>query len=191
MTSQSKLRYAYATGELLDARNTYSYTAYHGVAFLTAWHRQRDTVMGTSKAAFITTNSKPPGNSPTALLLCDVHAGLASEARGQALATLNRVLQRFEVTKRIHGEYNENWRPVDPQDYHDLDLYLQFSQALDLAYSLTHQLQYLNGLLKCMDTLTAYLHDLNIEQVENLQALARAERHHVSALRLALDGRAA
>jgi methionyl-tRNA formyltransferase len=191
MTSPNALRYEYATGELLDSRNTYSYTAYHGTDFLVAWSQHRDTSLRSSSDA-TTPNSKPQPRSATALLLRHVQTRLTNEeARAQALATLNHLLQRFEVTKRIHSEYNANWRPVNPQDYYDLDLYLLFAQTLDQAYALTRGLQYLNGLLKCLDTLTAYLPALNSGQIGNLQTLVRAERAHVERLRLRLDGRAA
>jgi len=189
MTSPNALHYEYATGALLDARNTYSYTAYRGAGFLEAWRRHRDTSLQSSLEA-AAPKSEPRLHSATALLLRNVQSGLSGDARDQALVTLNHVLQRFEVTKRIHSEYNANWRPVNPQDYYELDLYLLFAQALDQAYSQTHGLQYLNGLLKCLDTLTAYLPALNSEQAEHLRALVRAEREHVETLRLTLEGRA-
>ncbi len=193
MTSPLPVHYPYATGALLDARNTYSYTAFHGADFLAAWSRHRDALLqpsaDTAVAAPRAGKLLPP--RPTELLLSRVRSGLAGDARGQALASLNHVLQRFEVTKRIHGEYNTNWRPADLQDYNDLDLYVQFAQTLDEAYGVTRGLQYLNGLLKCLDTLTAYMPALSSEQIENLQTLVRSERSHVDALRRALDERAA
>lgn len=187
MTSSQYQQYEYATGELLDDPNTYSYAAFRGIDFLRAWRSQRDAA-GQASAA-VDAQVRHSRDSATALLLREISAGLSSSFPDQALATLDRLLQRFEVTKRVHGEYNDNWRPVDLQDYRDLSLYLHFAVALDQAYSLTRRLQYLNGLLKCLDTLTAYQHDINIEQAESLQALILAEKRHVDALLAALERR--
>ncbi len=184
MSAAQTPRYPYATGDLLEVRNSYSYTPYHGASFLEAWRLQRDAAMATDAA------SRPadtPAESPTGALLRDTLAGLASATPDDAINTLNRLLQRFEVTKRVHGEYNANWRPVDPQDYHDLNLYLQLARCLDQAYALTSGLQYLNGLLKCLDTLTAYQATLPPGQRETLRELVHAERRHVDALQRKLQ----
>lgn len=173
--------YPYAAGPLLDARNTYSYTAYHGTAFLDAWREARERVLAapTPDAAPC---AEPPA-SPTARLLRRIQASLAGgDGRSAALADLNRLLQRFEVTKRVHGEYNENWRPADPEDFRELGLYLALAETLDAAYTATGVLQYLNGLLKCLDTLSAYLPVLDGPQMGRLRALVRQERAHVDAL---------
>lgn len=179
MTRSQAPSYPYATGNLLDARNSYSYTPYEGAGFLTAWRRQRDAAAASEAPARL---DPPQAMRPTAVLLRDTQAGLAGANHNEALATLNRLLQRFEVTKRVHGEYNENWRPVDAGDYYDLNLYLQFACCLERAYAATAGLQYLNGLLKCLDTLTAYQTALSAEQHEDLRKLIRAEQRHVDAL---------
>lgn len=182
MTSAPPDLYPYARGELLDARNTYSYTAYHGTAFLRAWRDAREQILAAPRPEADAAAGAEPQPSPTSLLLRDIRAGLAGDGRPASLVTLNRLLQRFEVTKRVHGEYNENWRPVAPEDFRSLDLYLQFGQTLSEAYAATRVLQYLNGLLKCLDTLSAYLPSLSGTQLDRLHGLVCQERAHVDAL---------
>jgi methionyl-tRNA formyltransferase len=69
--------------------------------------------------------------------------------------TLDRILQRFEVSKRLHDDYTAAWRPLDPTRYHGLERYLLLAETLGRAAAWSADLRYLNGLLKCVDTLTS------------------------------------
>ncbi|ANN74227.1 hypothetical protein [Bordetella bronchialis] len=182
------IRYQYASGDLLEERNTYFYSSFQGQAFLDAWHGQRD--------AFLALAPRQGGESrataaitPTEMLLDRLHSALvAGEAGGARLAELDRLVQRFEVTKRVHAQYNENWRPVDTDDYRALGPYVRLGEVLELAYGKVRRLQYLNALLKCLDTLTALHERLDDAQMERVRILVRAERVHAHNLALGLRG---
>lgn len=174
--------YDYASGDLLENRNTYFYTKFSGQAFLTAWHRQRDQVKVTEQPLVNVTEDVLDA-SPTMRMIEVLYQKLATHHTGsQTVLTLNKLVQRFEVSKRLHGRYNANWRAVDVTDYKSWARYVRFAEALDLAYANTQSLPYLNALLKIMDTITAAYHQLNASLRSRVQSLVDAEHRHVNAL---------
>jgi hypothetical protein len=90
------------------------------------------------------------------------------------------LLKRFEVTKRIWNSYADDWRGEPSSGYRNLDLYVRFGEVLDLAYSRTGSLVYLNALLKCVDTCTAMVEEVTLKG--RLARLIRSELDHVSRL---------
>jgi methionyl-tRNA formyltransferase len=173
-------KYAYADGDLLEQRNTYFYSRYEGRAFLAAWRRQRAGVMALPAAGL---PEGAPGSCPTDRLLDALRVALSARpADTGARQTLDRLVQRFEVSKRLHGEYGADWRPVDPADYHTLERYLCFGEVLDLAWTAWAALPYLNALLKCLDTLTALAERLDAGQRLRLESLIGREQMHVAVL---------
>lgn len=147
--------YPYATGDLLERRNTYFYTPFGGRDFLQAWRHQRAAFLVASdesqRVAEATDDSAPIVRSLQRLKEALRLAAFSADSRLQ----LDRVLQRFEVSKRLHDDYTEFWRPLDSTRYHGLERYLLLAEVLGRAALLTHDLRYLNGLLKCVDILTS------------------------------------
>ncbi|MFT0531210.1 hypothetical protein ACMHYJ_00030 [Castellaniella hirudinis] len=147
--------YPYASGNLLENRNTYFYAAFGGRAFLQAWQRQRTAALAACHAnPYAATAREDPAPIVQALrrLQCALHL---PECPAETWDTLDHVLQRFEVSKRLHDDYTRTWRPKDPMHYHGLERYLLLAEVLGQATALTTDLRYLSGLLKCVDTLTA------------------------------------
>lgn len=180
-------RYEYARGDLLEQRNTYFYTTYEGPAFLDSWRRCRDDALSglpsppAAPAAVAAVEPLPPRGGKTAVLLGAIKSAL--ESGNTPPDSLDRLVQRFEVTKRVHGAYGAEWRAVDREDYRDLGRYLSFAEVLDLAYARTSSLVYLNGLLKVLDTLVALRRHLEVPEAARLAGLLLAERGHVERLR--------
>ncbi len=178
----AKLAYQYASGDLLETRNTYFYSPFRGADFLHAWREQRDRA-STELLLGIRLHSEDVPNSPTEVLLESIATVLSgTRDRREGFLLLDRLVQRFEVTKRMHGEYNDRWRPVDQSDYRNLAPYVRFAEVLELAYRSTAMLPYLNALLKCLDTLTALGDSLKGRQRSRVSILIESEEIHVKAL---------
>jgi len=175
--------YPYATGDRLEDRNTYSYSPYVGRALFADWVGQRDGALRQAHGRA----AEVYQDQPTDRLLASLAATLADGTTSPIQWTqIDRLLQRFEVSKRLHGEYNTNWRPVAPSDYQGMERYLRFAEMMALAYRANPRLQYLNGLLKCVDTLTSLAGRLDTAQAVRLAHLVRQERSHVHTLAQAL-----
>lgn len=178
--------YDYASGDLLENRNTYFYTKFHGKAFLTAWRMQREQTIAVKQA--IEAVASDLDSSPTTQMIEVLYQKLSARNTGkQTIQTLNKLVQRFEVSKRLHSRYNFNWKPVDVADYKDWARYVRFAEVLSLAYSITLSLPYLNALLKMMDTLTAAHQQLSESLSHRVQSLVVSERGYVDALGLELE----
>ena len=102
---------------------------------------------------------------------------------------MDRLVQRFEVSKRLHGEYDAQWRPVNASDYRPVERYLRFAEVLDLAYGYSGRLTYLNALLKVVDTLTALRHMLEAQGQARLKRVIASEHTHIDDLRVELKAR--
>lgn len=174
------MTYRYADGDPLEQRQSYMYARYEGAAFVDGWRAQRQAVLALLPAPRQAPAPSPAASGGTAALL---EALLASLAAAEAPPeTLNRLIQRFEVTKRLHHAYTEAWRAADPARYDDLALYIRFGEVLDAACQRWPRLDILNALLKLMDTLTALRERLTADQSGRLASLIRSEARHVDAL---------
>lgn len=171
--------YPYTDGDLLVDRNTYFYSEFHGAPFLDAWQAQRAAVM----------SDLPPrgreaarGETSSAAMIRDIRVDLERDECNTALALLDRLVQRFEVTKRIHDAYRPDWRAEDPTAFHHLPSYLLLADVLACAYERTGMLTYLNALLKCGDTLSSLRDSLDPAQRGLLADIFRRERSFVLGL---------
>ena len=172
------MRYDYASGELLDKRNSYTYTVYGGAAFLDAWRASRDEALA-SLPEPATSVPEAGGTSRTDRL---IEESLAQLAAGDPAPALEPLLQRFEVTKRLYASYSDDWKAEDRKDFRDLARYVRFAELLERALDRRGDLRFLNGLLKCLDTLVALAAQLDPQQSARLARLLHAERAHVDRL---------
>lgn len=184
--------YTYATGDLLENRNSYTYTSYHGDAFFADWREARaqilqglaesaDPPVPVGKVALASTLKADP-LCTTDLLESLMDCLLRQETGELVRDTLARLVRRFEVAKRVHSHYLAHWRAAPEANYHDLTLYLRYAEVMELAYSLTERVVYLNVLLKVLDTLTALVADLPVDQTGRLARLLRREQVHIDEL---------
>lgn len=177
--------YPYASGDLLEQRNTYFYAPFGGAAFLDAWRRQRaGALRAMSALPAAATGAREPGPGGVDALLEDIHRSLTATRipPGEPMPALNRLVQRFEVSKRLHGEYDANWRPTDAADYRYMERYIRFAEILDLAHERTGALPYLNALLKIVDTLASQREALSAAQRARLACVIEHEQGHVERL---------
>ncbi len=181
--------YTYATGDLLEERNSYTYTSYHGDVFFADWREARAQVL--QQLAEPADPPEPVGKIVlatalegdtfrTADILESLMGSLLRQETGELIRdTLARLVGRFEVAKRVHSHYLARWRAAPEANYHDLALYLRYAEVMELAYSLTGNVVYLNVLLKVLDTLAARVADLPADQSGRLARLLGREQIHI------------
>lgn len=172
--------YPYADGDPIVDRNTYFYSPSTGSAFLTAWRISRDKALG--DLAIENDGAPPLGLTESAHELDSLIDKDSDDPVARKRFEL--IVKRFELSKRVYGAYDANGKPVDLQDFRNLDRYLLLAEALDRWYRSTLRLQYLNSLLKCLDSLTALRAKLNGPQSMRLARVIQCEREHVSVLAL-------
>lgn len=180
--------YTYAHGDLLNDRNVYSYSPFHGSPFLDAWERSRVNAARKSKYG----RDLVSRETPTLSLIRSVRSRIQAPERDVAAwRDLDRLVQRFEVTKRVHDEYTEAWRAADKTQFHYLPAYVELAETSAWAYETTAQLTYLNVLLKLLDTLSTLLEDLPGDQKARVRSLIEVENAFVGSLRTTVHSKEA
>jgi len=170
----------------LENRNTYFYVPFHGREFLDQWRASRAEVLSQSELpgnSFDSDGAVSVGEPPyrTELLLCSLHSSLSKpgDENYKALSIIDKLLLRFEVTKRIYTEYDQDYRAYNRDSYYKLSLYLMFGELLVKALENTKKLTYLNGLLKLLDSLISIKQSLSEKEIQRLAWLCEQERIHV------------
>ena len=176
--------YPFATGDRLTDRNTYFYVPFGGDAFLAGWRASRDEAMaelGAPEELVLHgrgTVTAPPFDTCTAVTA--LYARLVSDPEDAAAHELARqLLRRFEVTKRIYSGYNAAFRAEAGAVYDDLTLYVALAHVLAAAYDATRGFNFLSGLLKINDTITAMRHQVPPGAKAAVSALLHRERGYV------------
>ncbi|WP_296275828.1 hypothetical protein [Pseudomonas sp. UBA7530] len=177
----SDIDYLYSQGDRLEERNTYFYSQYHGAAFFPAWRASRQTALAQLPPAqpvpLAVAAERDEHPADTAALLANL-LHTTPEAPERRLA--KRLLQRFEVSKRLHRRYDMNFKAVADSGYDDLDLYLQFAALCLHQAEQPGALPFLNGLLKVVDSLISIHPRLSPPQGAQLAWLITAEQDWVA-----------
>ena len=180
------LNYSFSQGNRLENRNTYSYFPFQGADFLNAWRGSRENILsqlGDAEPLQIEKVGNDVDLSEpiiTEHLLVNIYNNLDTKHLNvDSHETLNKLLQRFEVTKRIHVTYPENFRPNANISFNNLYLYVVFAQVLERAYQKLGKLYYLNALIKIIDTLCSMTNDLLDKEKKALAWLIINEFKHI------------
>ena len=174
--------YPYASGDLLAVPNTYFYAAYGGRDFLAAWQAERRRLAATLPPPAAAPDSEP-GLQETAALL---ESAFAATARTPAIdpqgwRLIERLVRRFEIFKRIHDAYDDDFRAIDREAHLRLAYYLRAGEIFEAASTARDELRYLNVLLKCLDTLCSLAHRFEPPQRARLARLIARENELVKA----------
>ena len=175
--------YTFATGDLLDQPNTYFYSAFVGVDFITAWIDSRNACLKyckqSSKNYFninLDTCSSEEGLDAKQLLT-SIYTRIdnLSESPDDKMY-LNSIVRNFEAKKRIYKKYNKGWTSKGRTDFKDIRMYLLFSEVLLKAWIKWGEFPYLNALIKCLDILCAYVRTIEPTCIGNLSVVILGER---------------
>lgn len=185
----SDIDYPYSQGDRLEERNTYFYSQYHGAAFFPAWRASRQTALAHLPAACAVPLPAAAASGQhltnTATLLADL-LQTAPDAHGKRRQA-ERLLQRFEVSKRLYRRYDANFKAVVDSGYDDLDIYLQFAALCLHQAEQPGSLPFLNGLLKVIDSLISIRSRLSPTQGAQLAWLIAAEQVWVTRMAAQAD----
>jgi len=190
--------YPYTKGNLLKKPNTYFYTPYGGREFIKAWKKDRQKLL--DQAGHITLPPRAKGVIPLESLIQRIDTGrivstqviletlygYISEKRKKhsvkALRPLDRVVKKFETTKRIYVSYGRRLRTLKRYPYKNMSLYVRVAEIFEAAYVKFGDLPYLNVLLKCNDVLCSVSHGLGRDLKKRVKWLILRELDHVNLL---------
>ncbi|MCK0168417.1 hypothetical protein MWU52_12705 [Jannaschia sp. S6380] len=144
--------YPYTDRDLLEDREHYHYSALGGPEFLEAWRTARERVragLPDGACARRGRDAGLPAAEDAGIETDDLLSTL--EARPDP-AWIDRLVQRFEVTKRIHPRYDPGLRK-GAGDYRDLTRYARLAVLLADGVGGGRNLPWLNALFKLNDLL--------------------------------------
>ena len=161
-----KSRYKYSNGDPVRNRNVYDYVEFSGVSFLFDWHASRATVLDWEAPERAKVNSQSvlekyinrieyPINGRDLIQFLTLSVATASK-KDESWRLANRLIQTFEIRKRLYVTYTENLKPLRGSRFDDLQLYTAFGGLLLTRMQKQPSLVDLNALLKLNDTLVAF-----------------------------------
>ncbi len=175
------MQYDYSKGDLIETPNTYFYTSYQGKPFLDVWGESRAQTLSecislvqAPKAEKATLEGSHHDGSE---LLEYLMYGLQTDCPDYK--RLHFLIRNFEITKRIYDCYTGEVRSADKKRYHNHSLYLRFAEVIELACAKLEGLNYVNALLKIMDTLCSIVQHLDSADKGRLARLINCERNHI------------
>lgn len=160
--------YPYDAENRLETPVSYSYSTYWGRPFVDAWLEKRRRVIHggeggqlpelfTSETETDNVNGLFTGSGYIKTRVF-VFTLINALKRGKTSVkgtkeTLDTLVKRFEVTKKIYTGYDRDCRPQDKSDYQVFSHYLWAGYLFSCAYESFSHLSYLNAFLKINDIL--------------------------------------
>lgn len=184
------MSYSYTDGDKIASPNTYFYTEYNGQEFLNSYFGNRKSILRKTKDAVEPMFSKNDIETDqslihTSIYLDYLYTSLQSQNHSRnadIFAEINLILKKFEVSKRIYDFYLPEFKKSDESDFKNLNNYLKLASVLSRSYEITKKLNYLNGMLKVIDTLISVFNEMSELEKKNLAWLIRMEIDHVGKL---------
>jgi len=181
------MSYSYTDGDKIISPNTYFYTKYNGQKFLDAYLENREMIISITKEAVEPIFGKnnieiKESFIQTSVFLEKIHISLQSynhSTNTDIFSDIDMILKKFEVSKRIYDFYLPEFKKSVDSDFKTLNNYIQFASILSRSYEITNKLNYLNGMLKVIDTLISVFHELSELEKKNLTWLIKTELDHV------------
>ena len=140
--------YGYTSKNLLEEKESYQYSKYYGASFLDAFFENRTN--------FLNSINENTVNLFNLDIKSNVYEFLKEFYKNQnEIDKFMKLLQKFEVTKRIFDKTDENFRRLEDAKAENLNLYILFSNSCYLAYKKINHLSCINAILKCNDILVS------------------------------------
>ena len=184
------MSYSYTDGDKIASPNTYFYTEYNGQEFLNSYFGNRKSILRKMKDEVEPSFSENDIETDQSLIQTSIYldylyTSLQSQNHSRnadIFAEINLILKKFEVSKRIYDFYLPEFKKSDDSDFKNLNNYLKLASVLSRSYEITKKLNYLNGMLKVIDTLISVFNEMSELEKKNLAWLIRMEIDHVGKL---------
>lgn len=154
-----QINYKYIGTNSPEKKINYSYSIFGGKAFLESYQRTRE-IVGSHTIDKSCIQLVGESSTPTEKMFNDWINNL-NDGGNLDFEKLHLLLKRFEVTKKIYEDYDQNFRPHDRSQFHCYRLYVLFAYVLSLCYAKYRKLQYLNSLLKVNDIMISLVNELD------------------------------
>jgi hypothetical protein len=183
------MKYPYSDGDKISEPNTYFYTEYIGLDFFDYFDESRNNILSLDNKSIKPVISNKRSNSLKANTLNTIDYlnelfSLLIDKRGvDTYKKVDFLLKKFEISKKIYNVYDLEWRPTNQSNAFSFKLYIGFALILDTSYKNTRKLNYLNALLKIIDSLVSVYEDLDILEKRNLTWLILEETKHINELK--------
>ncbi len=182
--------YPYCNNDLINQPFHYHYTSFHGKSLLEAWQENRKDAGSSShahkpavKISDAVSDATSSGEIQTDQLLSQLLGKLTTkQTNSDDFHLINKLVQKFEVSKKVYSAYTEKFRPAENADPWDVKNYVLLAQVFALSYEKESKLYYLNALLKILDTLTSIHKQLPSDLYKDFQDLLEKEATFVREL---------
>lgn len=183
--------YPYSSGDLLNTPQHYMYSAYNGAEFIQSWlesralfekkHPLKPKILKINEGIEEATEYFDSYN--ILVSLCGALRD-GDQTSNRVSYWLPRLIKKFEVTKRLHNRYEktEPHAKVENSDYQKLSLYIFLAEVVIRSWAKSAKSQYLNCLLKLMDTLHSQSELLSEEEKSAVIWLTHAEKIMMSSI---------
>lgn len=169
--------YEYLSEKAPLEKINYSYSKFHGQDFVDAWLLSREKSLTNSE---VNLRLQDLTLSKTAKMFVDWAEKIDIEFNSFD-DKLKLMVKRFEVTKRVYSDYNNEFRPIENKEFECALNYLLFSSILIKVYLRTKQLPYLNALLKSND-ICCSLNSLTEKELNIRNSVLQQEKNIVLSL---------
>ena len=185
------MKYSYAQGNKISKPNTYFYTQFQGSEFIDLFYENRKNIINLISEAeepIINVEKKQDIQSDiiqtSAFLKSFQHECKANlqDADKIDFSGIDLLLKKFEVSKKIYDSYHEGLNNRPESSFSIFSHYINFALILNYSYCITKKLNYLNGMLKIIDTLISIFDELSKKEKQNLSWLILREIEHIQSL---------
>ena len=188
------MTYSFTDEDKIMSPNTYFYTEFNGQEFLDEYFANRELIIELSKEAleplFVISDTQIKESLiQTSVFLEKTYLSLQSHhhsPNAEVFSEVDMILKKFEVSKRIYDFYLPKFKKSDESDFRTFHNYLHFARILSVSYGITKKLNYLNGMLKVIDSLISVFNELSEKEKKNLAWLAEKELNHIRELTINL-----
>lgn len=187
--------YKYSKIDRIENPNTYFYTQFQGANFLQAFQGSRSKILDLGIKPFevefgsINPENCQPEFIETSVILGQMYRKLKkdnNDSRVTGFEDIDLMLRKFEVSKMIYESYSKGFKNKPGSNPRVFLNYVKFASILHYAYLSTKKLNYLNGILKILDTLISVFIELSDEEKCNLCWLIERENDHIESLQAQL-----